>query len=79
MFTNAGHPPALWCHARTHTWDWLDPAPPPSAAIEGLPLEMIPGTDYVQSAVKVERDDIVIIYTDGITEANNPAGEMLGA
>jgi serine phosphatase RsbU (regulator of sigma subunit) len=40
---------------------------------------MIPGTDYVQSAVKVERDNIVIIYTDGITEANNPAGEMLGA
>jgi phosphoserine phosphatase RsbU/P len=31
VFTNAGHPPALWYHAKTQTWDWLEPATPFSA------------------------------------------------
>jgi phosphoserine phosphatase RsbU/P len=77
VFTNAGHPPALWYHAATKTWDWLESATPLAHVIEGLPLGLIDGTDYVQVAVRLEPHDFVILYTDGITEARNPNGEML--
>ena len=76
VFTNAGHPPALWYHAATKTWDWLESATPLAHLIEGLPLGLIDGTDYVQVAVRLEPDDLLVLYTDGITESHN--GEMLG-
>jgi phosphoserine phosphatase RsbU/P len=78
VFTNAGHPPALWYHAATKTWDWLESATPLTHVIEGLPLGLIDGTDYLQVAVRLEPEDLLILYTDGITEARNANGEMLG-
>jgi phosphoserine phosphatase RsbU/P len=78
VFTNAGHPPPLWYHAKTKTWDWLEPATPFATSLEGLPLGLIPGTDYVQIAVQLHRDDVLILYTDGITEARDKDGHMLG-
>jgi len=77
VFTNAGHPPALWYHARTKTWDWLEETTSLAHSIEGLPLGVIEGTDYIQLAVRVQRDDLLLLYTDGITEARNSANEML--
>lgn len=77
VFTNAGHPPALWYHAASKTWDWLESSTPLAHVIEGLPLGIIDGTDYVQVAVRLEPDDLLILYTDGITEARNPGGQML--
>jgi phosphoserine phosphatase RsbU/P len=77
VFTNAGHPPALWYHAATKAWDWLESGTPLAHNIEGLPLGLIDGTDYVQVAVRLRPDDLLILYTDGITEARNPDGEML--
>ena len=79
VFTNAGHPPALWYHAASATWDWLEHATPFARPIEGLPLGLIPGTDYVQVAVRLDWNDVMILYTDGITDAINAAGDMLGA
>jgi sigma-B regulation protein RsbU (phosphoserine phosphatase) len=79
VFTNAGHPPALWYHSASATWDWLEPATPFARLIEGLPLGLIPGTDYVQVAVRLNWNDVVILYTDGITEAVNKDGDMLGS
>lgn len=77
VFTNAGHPPALWYHAATNTWDWLESGTPLAHQIEGLPLGLIEGTDYVQVAVRIQPDDRLVLYTDGISEARNAAGEML--
>jgi len=77
VFTNAGHPPALWYHACTKGWDWLEAGTPLAHDIEGLPLGLIDGTDYVQVAVRLRPDDLLILYTDGVTEARNPHGEML--
>lgn len=79
IFANAGHPPILWYHAATAEWDLLRPETPHAEqAIEGLPLGMIPGTDYHQTAVKVGRDDLLLLYTDGISESMNEEEEMLG-
>jgi sigma-B regulation protein RsbU (phosphoserine phosphatase) len=77
VFTNAGHPPALWCHAATKTWDWLEASTPLAHNIEGLPLGIIEGTDYTQTAVQVQQNDLLLLYTDGITEARNANGDML--
>ena len=37
----------------------------------GIPLGMFNGTDYVLEKVKFKKDDIIVLYTDGIVEANN--------
>ncbi len=78
VFTNAGHPAALWYHANTDTWDWLESTTPFARSVEGVPLGLIPGTDYVQLAVQLDRNDVLVVYTDGITEASNVQGNVLG-
>lgn len=44
----------------------------------GTALGIIPGIDYLEEMVKLEPGDTVILYTDGITEAFNEAGELFG-
>jgi sigma-B regulation protein RsbU (phosphoserine phosphatase) len=78
VFTNAGHPAALWYHAKTDSWDWLESTTPFARSVEGLPLGLIPGTDYVQVAVRLDRNDVLVVYTDGITEASDRQGNFLG-
>jgi phosphoserine phosphatase RsbU/P len=77
VFTNAGHPPPLWYRAKMRTWEWLESKGTLNHFIEGLPLGLIAGTDYVQLAIRLESDDRLILYTDGITEARDPDGETL--
>jgi len=79
VLTNAGHPPALWYHARTGTWDYLETATPFARWREGLPLGLIGGTDYVQVAVQLSWKDVLILYTDGVSDARDAAGNELGA
>src|SRR5262249_4333669 len=38
----------------------------------------IPGTPYSQTAVELGSQDIIVLYTDGVTEFRNPKGETLG-
>jgi sigma-B regulation protein RsbU (phosphoserine phosphatase) len=78
LFSSAGHPPALWRHARDNSWDLLQDSTPFAVEIEGLPLGLIPGTTYSQTAVRLEADDMLILYTDGITEAMDSSGNQLG-
>ncbi len=64
-YTSAGHNPALLLRQ--------------SGAVErlesqGLPLAMFPGSVYGQGRVRLEPDDLLCLYTDGITEAAAPDG-----
>ena len=78
MFSNAGHLPPLWYHARRKTWGWLKEDDDPLAKKgSGLPIGLIPGTDYRQTVVTLEPSDLLVLYTDGVTEAENDAGESL--
>ena len=77
-FSNAGHLPPLWYHARQQTWGWLKEDNDPLAKKGlGLPIGLIPGTDYHQTVVTLEPSDLLVLYTDGVTEAENYAGESL--
>ena len=41
-------------------------------------LAGIEGIEYEQSSLLMQPGDKLFLYTDGITEANNPAGEQYG-
>jgi sigma-B regulation protein RsbU (phosphoserine phosphatase) len=79
VLTNGGHPLPLWFHNRTREWELLSSACATCAEpLLDLPLGVIPGTQYHQSLVQLEPGDLLILYSDGIEEARNPAGAMLG-
>lgn len=79
LFATAGHPPALWYRANEKTWDWLREQETPSQnSVSGVPLGLIPGTSYSQSAVQLGDGDVLLLYTDGIIECANEAGNELG-
>jgi phosphoserine phosphatase RsbU/P len=77
-FTSAGHLPPLWYHAAQKAWGWLqEDDDQPSKKSSGLPIGLIPGTRYRQTVVNLEPSDLIVLYTDGVTEAENDAGESV--
>jgi len=78
LFTNAGHMPPLWYRAADRQWSFLFDSTPLSKEIVDLPLGLIAGTSYLQTAVQLERDDLLLLYTDGISEAYDESGAQLG-
>ena len=78
VLTNAGHPPPLWYHTDSGSWDWLETTSPFLVSHKDLPLGLIRGTSYLQQAVRLAQHDMLIIYTDGITEARNAKNHFLG-
>jgi len=79
LFSSAGHPPCLWYRAQARTWHLLEDCTPYAVQIEGLPLGIIPGTRYSQTAVRLGVGDQVILYTDGLSETEDAAGNQLGS
>jgi serine phosphatase RsbU (regulator of sigma subunit) len=78
LFTNAGHMPPLWYRTATGEWSYLQESTPMSKEIVDLPLGMIAGTSYSQTAVQLDPGDLLLLYTDGISEATDESGEQLG-
>jgi len=78
-FCNAGHLPPLWYHAAQRAWGWLDEGTDSQAKkVSGLPVGLIPGSDYRQAVVTLKPSDLLVLYTDGITDAENGSGQDLG-
>ena len=68
-YTNAGHNPAL--HVRTSgTTDALGPT--------GTPVGLLPGAVYEEGELVLDPGDLLLLYTDGITESESPEGEEFG-
>ncbi len=78
VFTNAGHPHPLWYRAAEKKWVAVKESTPYAKQIADLPLGMIPGTPYTQTAIQLSPGDLLLLYTDGISESRNPAGDELG-
>jgi len=78
LFTNAGHVPPLWYRASTREWNLLYDTTPLSKEIVDLPLGLIAGTSYSQTAVQLEPGDLLLLYTDGVSESFDQTGEQLG-
>jgi sigma-B regulation protein RsbU (phosphoserine phosphatase) len=78
LFTNAGHVPPLWYRTATGEWSLLYDSTPLGKEIVDLPLGLIAGTTYCQTAVQLEPGDLLVLYTDGISEACDETGTQLG-
>jgi sigma-B regulation protein RsbU (phosphoserine phosphatase) len=68
-YTNAGHCPGLLIHG-DNSFEWLEPT--------GGVLGVHEGFAYEEKAVKFSPGDLLVLYTDGVTEAENGRGDMFG-
>jgi serine phosphatase RsbU (regulator of sigma subunit) len=67
-YANAGH--NLPCRLHNGQADEL--------GARGLPLGLMPGTDYEEKEAVLESGDSVLFYSDGLVEAHDPEGGMFG-
>src|SRR5262245_10098085 len=76
VMTNAGHPPALWYRADRADWEWFESRrAEPGATLRNTPLGLLPNVSYPRMIVKLRPGDLVVLYSDGISEAKNADGE----
>jgi serine phosphatase RsbU (regulator of sigma subunit)/anti-sigma regulatory factor (Ser/Thr protein kinase) len=68
-YTNAGHNPPVKVCADGAEW---------VADVHGPMVGPIPGIAYDQGELRVDPNDTIVVYSDGVTEAMNPAGDFFG-
>ncbi len=68
-YVNAGHNPPLICHG-SGTFSEL-PA-------TGMAIGALEDAEYSANTVKLEPEDVLVLYTDGVTEAENVVQELFG-
>jgi sigma-B regulation protein RsbU (phosphoserine phosphatase) len=68
-FLNAGHNPPLIVHTGG-TMEQLTSG--------GLPLGIMADADFREGRTKLQPGDVLVIYSDGVSEAVNPSGEEFG-
>ncbi|MCP5146067.1 MAG: serine/threonine-protein phosphatase, partial [Gammaproteobacteria bacterium] len=79
VMINAGHPRPLLYRAASGTWQLLaEDLGSEDGVPLNLPLGIISPTQYVQFAVNLELDDVVLLYTDGLLDAPDGSGGRLG-
>jgi serine phosphatase RsbU (regulator of sigma subunit) len=44
----------------------------------GMPLGLMPGMEYEEKEIVLEKGESVLFYSDGLVEAHDPGGEMFG-
>lgn len=68
-YSNAGHNPPILRRANGEIL-WLDAG--------ATPLGAFPNMDYDEDVITLEPGDCLVLFTDGITEAENDQGEFFG-
>jgi serine phosphatase RsbU (regulator of sigma subunit) len=71
-YVNAGHNPPMVLRWRDGRCDVIP------LHTEGTPVGALEHGEYTSAAVRLETGDVLIAYTDGITEAENLQGEFWG-
>ncbi len=69
-WVNAGHTPILHVNAQTGACQ--------SLMGDNLPLGVLKSEVYIQSTIDFNDGDMVCVYSDGLSEAENPTGEQFG-
>ena len=70
-FVNAGHPPAYLISTQKGK-------PVDRLRRTGMALGVMENAHWEQKIVKLTRGDVLLFYTDGVTEAQNPRGVYFG-
>ncbi len=85
--TIAGHPPPLVYRGANRAWESLsasrgaaarDKASQNEAANDNIPLGIFDASTYGREKVRLARGDALLLYTDALIEARNPARAFLG-
>ncbi len=66
-FGSAGHNAQLFYKADTNEFKLLK--------VKGIPLGVSPDSKYMEDKISYNNGDILVLYTDGVTEAMNQAGD----
>jgi len=74
VYAYAGHPSMLHGKAATGRFSPVVP----DGRRGGIPLGVLPGTEYAQHMVQTAPGDVLVLYTDAYTEAEIEPGGMLG-
>lgn len=69
-YVNAGHPRPLWLHRKGKKLERL--------AAEGIALGVVEGITLEEKSVQLDPGDVVLFYTDGMSEATDSAGNLFG-
>lgn len=67
-YVNAGHNPPYWVKGASGDLQTLDKG--------GVLLGFMPGMEYERETIRLEKGDMVVMFTDGVTEAVNERGEL---
>lgn len=66
-YINAGHLPPHWMHQRLN--DARD------FAASGMPIGLLPGSEYESGLVRFAAGERLAVFSDGVTDAENTAGQ----
>jgi serine phosphatase RsbU (regulator of sigma subunit) len=69
-YANAGHPPPLLFNSQQNKCIELD--------AEGLILGVHRNVRFEEKIISLAENDLILLYTDGLTEAENAGGEHFG-
>jgi sigma-B regulation protein RsbU (phosphoserine phosphatase) len=70
VYTNAGHTPPLLVRAAGTVTEELQ--------TEGMAMGVLSQIEFEEKSALLVPGDLLVLYTDGVTEASNPEGEMFG-
>jgi sigma-B regulation protein RsbU (phosphoserine phosphatase) len=70
-YSSAGHLPILWKKAKSTRIDMLHDA-------KGVPLGIAQGVPYQMKTVKLQRRDLIFLFTDGLIEARDVKKHHMG-
>lgn len=75
----AGHPPPLLFRQKTGTWEVFETAPDSTMAsqLNGIPLGLFGGVEYIQARLAITPGDMILTYTDGLTETRIANDQLL--
>ena len=72
QYVNAGHNPPIVVRPQTDSCELLH------LRAQAVPIGMFADSQFDATKFQLEKDDILVAYTDGITEAPNTSGELWG-
>jgi serine phosphatase RsbU (regulator of sigma subunit) len=72
QYVNAGHNPPIILRLQKKSCELFH------LSAEAVPVGMFADTQFAATKFQLEKNDILVAYTDGITEAANPSGELWG-
>jgi serine phosphatase RsbU (regulator of sigma subunit) len=70
VYASGGHDPPLWFQAETGGTQWL--------SARGFVLGAFPEVEPEERAIDLGPGDLLVFYTDGVTEARSPSRDLFG-